>query len=210
MTEDRFTALWLRCLLDGVSSEPRVIFQDLKRRYSEPHRHYHTKDHVSHCLQELDRVAHLAGDLDAVEMAIWFHDAIHHPLAKDNELQSAEFFIRVADKQINPALVSKVYDLILVTTHESVPVSPDERLMIDVDLSSFGLDWRTFDADSQALRKESYERPDDEFYTAQLCFDRSLLERPTFFSTSFFRDCYEHKARVNVERRIRETEAMGY
>ena len=210
MTEDRFTALWNRCLLDGVSSNPKLIFEDLKRRYAEPHRHYHTEDHVRHCLQELDRVAHLAGDRDALEMAIWFHDAIYDPVADDNELQSAELFVSVADKRIRPALISKVYELILVTTHDSIPVSPDERVVVDIDLSSFGLDWSEFHADSLALREESCRRTDKEFYTAQLRFDRDLLARPTLFSTGFFRDRYEQKARSNVERRIRETVAMGY
>src|SRR5690242_14027091 len=61
---------------------------DLARRYSEPHRRYHTLAHVEELLALL-RDFELQ-DRDSVEAAVWFHDAIYDTRATDNEARSAE------------------------------------------------------------------------------------------------------------------------
>ena len=164
MTRERFTSLWLRCLLDGLSAEPGRIFDDLSRRYAEPHRRYHTGAHVCHCLEELDQAANLTQEPHAVEMALWFHDAIYDPAADDNERNSAELFVAWADKQFERSFTARVYDLILVTTHDVMPIRPDEKIMVDIDLSSFGLAWPLFERDTRALREECTQRSDDQYF----------------------------------------------
>lgn len=57
---------------------------------SESHRHYHNCLHIAGCPHEFDQVRKLAADALAVELAIWFHDAVYDPLAADNEECSAE------------------------------------------------------------------------------------------------------------------------
>src|SRR5437660_7778156 len=75
------------------------VCQELVSFYSEPHRHYHNQGHISECLDEFDASRYLARRPLAVELAIWFHDAIYETRAADNEEKSAD----LAKKRISEA-----------------------------------------------------------------------------------------------------------
>jgi predicted metal-dependent HD superfamily phosphohydrolase len=210
MAKRRFQALWNRCLLAGAASDGVAVYQELEKRYSESHRYYHTPHHIRHCLREFDLAAELMDDADAVEMGLWFHDAIYDPRASDNELKSAELFTLRADDHMNADFRRRVYELILITIHPEQPRSLDQEFMVDIDLSSFGLPWPAFRRDSNAVRNEYVHVPDKQFYPAQIRFLRSLLARPSFFFTEFFRNRYEQTAKDNITRHIDELTALGY
>jgi predicted metal-dependent HD superfamily phosphohydrolase len=210
MTEERFTALWNRCLVEGATTQALPVYEELVRRYSEPHRHYHTPEHIGHCLRQLDLAVGLMDDANAVEMGLWFHDAIYDPRASDNELKSAELFTQRVDQDVPAAFRQSVYDLIMVTMHPEQPTCLDEQFMVDIDLSSFGLPWDTFQRHSEAVRREYAHLSDQRFYPNQIGFLRSLLARPAFFFTDFFRARYEATARENIDRHLQELCAQGY
>lgn len=210
MAKKRFQALWNRCLLAGAASDGVAVYQELETRYSEPHRYYHTTDHIRHCLREFDLAAELMDDADAVEMGLWFHDAIYDPRASDNELKSAELFTVRADGHMDADFRRRVYDLILITIHPEQPRNLDQEFMVDIDLSSFGLPWPAFRRDSNAVRNEYAHMSDKQFYPAQIRFLGSLLARPSFFFTEFFRNRYEETAKGNITRHIDELAALGY
>src|SRR4051794_22476684 len=65
------------------------VFDRLVAAYSEPHRHYHNLEHIAEMLRVVDRLSKFAADPDAVRLAVWFHDAVYDPRAKDNEKLSA-------------------------------------------------------------------------------------------------------------------------
>ncbi len=210
MSNQRFMALWDRCQVDGSSDAALPVYEELQRRYNELHRHYHTPDHISHCLRQLDLAADLMEDADAVEMAIWFHDAIYNPRACDNERKSAELFAGLLGAHVDPAFLRSVYDLILVTAHPEQPRRLDEQFMVDIDLSSFALPWAEFKRDSDAVRKEYAHLSDERFFSNQIGFLRELIERPTFFCTDFFRARYETAARENITRYMADAGAQSY
>jgi predicted metal-dependent HD superfamily phosphohydrolase len=209
MVENRFVALWNRCFADSEGERPTTIYADLVRRYSEPHRCYHTCDHITHCLKQFDLAADLMDNSDAVEMGLWFHDVICEPGAADNELKSAQLFEKITDDQPS-SLKQSVYDLIMVTKHPEKPKCLDEKFMVDIDLSSFGLPWGAFMRDSQAVREEFAHAPDESFFAGHLKFLNSLIGRPTFFFTDFFQTRYEAIARDNIARYMKDLHAKGY
>lgn len=68
-------------------------YVDIFNRYSEPYRHYHTMNHIWHCLNELSEVMYDLYCPVAVEAAIYFHDIIYNTHANDNESKSALYAI---------------------------------------------------------------------------------------------------------------------
>ncbi|MFO7642730.1 MAG: hypothetical protein R6X17_16095 [Candidatus Competibacteraceae bacterium] len=205
----RFAALWARCLAGG-STTAATVYARLAELYGEPHRHYHTMDHIRHCLNEFDQAMAGMEDPDAVELALWLHDAIYQPGAIDNELRSAELFERYFQGNANLDFRRRVWDLILITTHREAPRHPDERFIVDIDLSGFGRSWDECERDGRRIRAECADLADVDYYPAQLRFLRSLQNRPTFFFTEFFRQRYERVACDNVRCIIADLQARGY
>ena len=199
LLEQRFTALWCRCLVPGASSDAGAIWSLLVQHYSEPHRFYHDREHLAHCLVELDLAATLVAHPDQVEMAIWFHDVINDPGAKDNEQRSADFFGRLGDTLFDTDFASAVTDLILVTTHRETPSIPDQCFICDIDLASFGCPWECFLRDSSAVKAE-FTGTEEEYYRGKEAFLQAMLGRSRIFLTDFFNQRYEQQARENIGR----------
>lgn len=86
-SKQRRLALWKYIRVQG---DAEGVYADLVARYTKPHRAYHTPAHIEHCLEELKQVRHLVANPDAVEMALWYHDAIYDTRAKDNKEKSAK------------------------------------------------------------------------------------------------------------------------
>lgn len=209
LNERRFISLWDRCARSDTEGRGGALYRELKSRYSESHRRYHTPAHIAHCLEQFDLARGKINDPDAVEMSIWFHDVIYDARAPDNEEQSAKFFLEVCGSYVDEAFKSKVYDLIIVTIHKEHPSTMDEKYMVDIDLSSFGLPWERFLKDSEAVREEFSHMNDAEFYPAQKAFLESLISRKHFCFTAFFRKRHDAQARENIERYLARLKQQG-
>jgi len=202
----RFEALWSRCIGSGAGA----VFDELDVLYGEAHRHYHTAGHIEHCLRQFDLASGGMDGPDAVEMALWFHDAIYDIPGEENELRSAELFAARAAGRGSAEFRSDVPRLVMATAHLDPPPSTlDESFIVDIDLSSFGRPWEEFLGDSRAVRAEYPHVPDAEFYPRQKKFLESLAARPVFCFTEFFRDRHEARARRNIERLCATLEAGG-
>jgi predicted metal-dependent HD superfamily phosphohydrolase len=204
----RFPALWARCLA-GEPAVAETVFVRLIELYGEPHRHYHTLNHIQHCLSQFDQAAALMADRDAVEMALWFHDAIYQPGSMDNEWRSAELFREWSEGLAAPAFQQRVHDLVLATTHRESQQG-DAGFTVDIDLSGFGMPWEECERDGFLIRAEFPAMTDDEYYPGHLRFLRSLQNRNTFFFTEFFQQRYESAAQANLARIIAELRERGY
>ena len=205
LDRERFEGLWEHRIGGGAGA----VFGELDALYREPHRRYHTPAHIEHCLCCFDLAADRMDEPDAVEMALWFHDAVYDVPTEENERRSAELFAARAGGRGSERFRSKVHRLIMVTTHREPPATLDESFIVDIDLSSFGLPWEEFLRDSIAVREEFPLVPDAEFYPRHRKFVESLVARPAFCFTEFFRDRHEARARENIERLFARIEAQG-
>lgn len=114
------------------------LLAKLSVAYTQPHRYYHNLSHIG---DMLGRAAHLEHFSEAQCLAVWFHDVIYHPGAKDNEWQSALFaraeLLRLyrADGCLETD-VNKVANMVLDTeTHHAN--SKESEIIIDLDLAMF-------------------------------------------------------------------------
>lgn len=131
---------WDRCFDQLSICVPNGVFELLIARYSEPHRAYHTLQHIGECFEQLDSVRGLYS-AGAVGLALWFHDAIYDPRASDNERRSAQWAREVLkDVGLANATIDAVECMILATRHEAVPVDHDAQIVVDIDLSILGAD----------------------------------------------------------------------
>ena len=205
----RFVALWHRCLVKPSESSPSPPWDTLERYYGETHRHYHGFSHIAHCLAQHDLTADDMQEPDAVEMAIWFHDAVHEPRALDNEARSAELFRYLGSSGFQRSFVERVCGLILATIHDDPPLTHDQKFIVDIDLSSFGLPWDEYLRDTEFLRREQAGTPDALYHLVSLQFLKALARRPRIFHTDYFYQRYERVARENIERYRGILEASG-
>lgn len=193
----RWEKLWHAAT--GVTPPP-ACFGHLVNRYSEPHRHYHTQVHICDCLDLFDTVRESVGAPAAVELAIWFHDAIYDPRAGDNEERSAAWaqdWLRQAGA--NPALVDAVTNLILTTKSHDAGAHVDAPWLVDVDLSILGQAPERFWEYERQIRAEYAWVAAELFAVKRAEILQRFLARPRLYHTKPFFDKFEKPARLNVQ-----------
>ncbi len=199
MDADRWEAM-MRTFGFGPNAE---TFAALGAAYSEAHRHYHTAAHVAACLQSLDACAALAHSAPEIELALWFHDAIYRPLSKDNEARSADWTERfLAANGAPAAVVDRVRQLILATAHAAPAQTPDESLLLDIDLAILGADTDAYDAYEAAIRNEYRMVPMMLYRKKRVEVLQGFLLRPGIYLNAVFREQREQRARANLARAI--------
>ena len=204
MTADRvsleaWSALWRRL---GARSDPAPAHGEIHRAYSEPHRHYHTLEHIAHALGRFDGIRSRVRDADAAELALWFHDFVYDPRAKDNEERSAAYARRLlGGGGIVSEAGEQVTDLIMATCHLSPPEAPDARYVVDADLSILGGTAAEFDRYEGQVRQEYAFVSEPDWRAGRARILRVFLDRPKIFLTPEFASL-EGPARANLERSI--------
>lgn len=181
----------------GNPKGSEMVLKDLLERYREPHRAYHNLEHIVAMLDELELVNE--NNL-AVALAIWFHDAVYDPKAKDNEEQSAKL-AKDSIKQIGlpDSLGKQVNDLVMSTKHTVVPVDYAAQVLVDIDLIILGKPEKEFDVYEAGIRKEYNWVSQIDFCLGRSKILQSFLDRPSIYLTDYFRDKYESIARKNLE-----------
>ncbi|MCI5108233.1 MAG: pantetheine-phosphate adenylyltransferase [Candidatus Pacebacteria bacterium] len=184
----------------GYLKGSEAVLDILLGRYTETHRHYHNLEHVVSMLDELGTL----NDPDkALSLAIWFHDAVYDPKAKDNEEQSAKLAKSLLKKLgLSDELGNRVHDLILATKHVHMPSDPVARTLVDLDLMILGKPEKEFDVYEAGIRQEYGWVVYPDFYEGRSKILQSFLDRPSIFSTDQFQAKYEIVARDNLERSI--------
>jgi len=196
---DRFRSLWLNQQKPNLPDDSEAVYQQLINAYNEPHRVYHNLGHIKSCLTIFDQVSELLVNPDAVELAIWFHDVIYTIGDGENERLSADLFMTLTDGLFNNEFRDSVYQHIIATCHDCSEVTnADTKLMVDIDLSSFGLPWADFLIDSKKVRAEMTHLSDIDYNQKQRSFQLSLLGQPCFFNSDYFLEYYEAQAHENL------------
>jgi predicted metal-dependent HD superfamily phosphohydrolase len=173
------------------------LLLDLTRRYCEPHRHYHTIEHIANML-------FVGRDLDLADeqiYAIWYHDAIYDSRSETNEEDSADLASQ-ALRSIGweESRIALVQQMVLDTkSHE--PTTPMSDIVIDLDMSSTAADWPEYERNRVNIRREHEWVSDEEFTKGTRQFLQSFLDRDRIFWTEWGA-ALEQRARDNMQRAL--------
>jgi predicted metal-dependent HD superfamily phosphohydrolase len=169
---------------------------DLIARYEEPHRRYHTLEHIDDMLAVADRLA----ATDEVTCAVWLHDVIYDPTQTDNEARSAAFARGLLQRLDAPAsLVEEVARLVESTAqHDPDDGDHNGQVLADADLAILGAPADRYERYVRDARAEYAHASDDDWRRGRAAVVRSFLDRPLLYHSWQLRDSREQRARENL------------
>jgi predicted metal-dependent HD superfamily phosphohydrolase len=179
-----------------------ALLDELIQTYAQSGRHYHNLDHIAALIELLDRHGDSVRNRDALELAIFFHDAVYVPTRSDNEAASATLAReRLTKLDVDAELIREVERLILATRHGAslADSDPDLALLLDLDLSILGSECTTYAAYAQAIRREYAIVPDAIYRPNRRRVLTQFLARPRIYVTPHLYDLWEAAARANLE-----------
>lgn len=99
-------------------------------------------------------------------------------------------------------LQCRVGNLILATKKHDGSLDQDAAVMVDVDLSILGQEPKRFDEYENQIGREYNWVSQSELVVGRTAILKTFLDRPSIYSTDFFRNRYEQQARENLNRSI--------
>jgi predicted metal-dependent HD superfamily phosphohydrolase len=194
-------------------SEP--LRAELTDAYAAPGRHYHNLSHIEALLSLADACADVIADHEAVEAAIWFHDAIYDTRREDNEERSATLAEERLAGTASEERIARIAAMIRATAGHAKPdlsgaaASQDCALFLDMDLSILGSPEAEFDAYEAAVRREYDWVTDPQWRQGRRAVLAGFLARPSIYATERFQASHEAAARRNLVRAIERLDRAG-
>jgi predicted metal-dependent HD superfamily phosphohydrolase len=187
----------------GASGADEELFRKLVACYSEPHRKYHTVQHLNECFAHLESVHSFAERSGEIEWALWFHDAIYDTRRADNEERSAEW---ARDSALTAGLssdqASRIYQLVMATKHDAISAAGDAAILVDIDLAILGSDEPRFDEYEAQVREEYAFVPEPLYRKGRRTILQQFVSRQSIYCTEYFQINYEARARNNIARSL--------
>lgn len=216
----RFEAHWQRFLrrFKITSPEAPAIFATLRGQYGAENRQYHSLKHIVIMLDLLEEVrSDMKGirpwfsnpEKDAaIEIAVWFHDAMYDPKRDDNEERSAELAVIDAARLGFSAEVARLAkEHVRATDHKKMQEDRGAKIVCDLDLASLGFSWEQFRENTRNIQLEYRHVPNEKFKAGRAAFFRAMLDRakrPRMYQNGYFRRRFEETAAANMRRALRK------
>lgn len=188
--------------------------------WSQPHRRYHTVEHLAEVLGALDELTE-AGHLDAREALLartvgWFHDVHYDPRAApgSNEHRSATVARdHLHSLGVDDRLVDAVEAGVLMTaTHEVAPGAPHTRMLEavhDADLWILSAHERRYAAYRAQVREEYAHVPEDAFRTGRGEILAGFAGRERIYRTGHAHEAWTPRARRNLAAELEDLRGAG-
>lgn len=184
--------------------EKPALGEELLRRWSEPHRHYHTTVHLLECLDAIELLADKelgAPPPREVLLAAWFHDAIYEGKAGDDEERSAE----LAQDALGGGLGQEVARLVLLTRDHSAQADDlAGQLLVDADLSILAAPRARYRRYVAQIREEYAHVSETQWPQGRLSVLETFLDRRDLFSVPAAKQMWCENAARNLAWEIGE------
>lgn len=193
---DRWASRWAPGATSDAVDAAKVTLESL---YATPARPYHTLEHVADCLKLLDEYAELASRPEAVEFALWVHDAVYFASRSDNEARSAAVGRMILDGLgVTGEIQELVWGLVLATKHRDTPTTTDHALIMDIDMSILGTGPERYARYAADIRREYAFADGGAYAKGRTAFLAGQLARARLYHTDAFRHRFEDRARANL------------
>jgi predicted metal-dependent HD superfamily phosphohydrolase len=192
-------------------SEP--LRAELVAAYTAPGRHYHDLRHIEALNALAAACADDIADRDAVEAAIWFHDAVYDTRREDNEERSAVLAEERLAGTASAERIARIATMIRATAghvgpdYSGTAAAQDCAVFLDMDLSILGSPEADFDAYEAAVRREYDWVTDEQWRQGRRAVLARFLARPAIYATARFKASHEAAARENLKRAIARLDA---
>ena len=199
-----FEEAWRRL---GAGHVPE--FAAIAACYSEPHRAYHTLEHLRDCLEWLAVSQQLAQRPLEVKLALVYHDAVYVPQRSDNEVRSAELFrAHARASRLADGPTERIAALIEGTALHRAQ-NKDGALLNDIDLAVLGSSPHRFARYERQIREEYGHVDQRLFHAGRERILRAFLEAAAIYETSFFSQRLEAQAHGNLSRALLTLQNAG-
>lgn len=210
-------ARWRRLLPAGAGRRGDEVLAEIVRAYGAEGRHYHDLAHVAALLALAEAEAALIEDRRAVDLAIFFHDAVYDARTpKDNERASADLArTRLGELGLAAETCARVGQLVEATAH----LSGDARLataadgdlarFVDIDLAILAAPADDYDRYAAAIRREYAHVGEADWRRGRARVLQSFLDRERIYACADHHGAWEGAARANVAREAGQLESAA-
>lgn len=183
------------------ANEIQQNWLDLEKGYSKKSRYYHNLTHLKEMIESFEIYKDKLQNPAEILFSIFYHDFVYSASQKNNELKSAEYALSILSENsiLNKQLV---FDAICATQQHQQNAIEDINWLIDFDLKILAKDWEDYQIYFGQIRKEYRIYPDFLYKPGRAKALKHFLENEFIFQTNEFRNLYEEKARINIEKEI--------
>ena len=177
------------------------LWGEIESRYSEPHRHYHTLEHLKH-LYSLLILFHKNINWDTFLMALFYHDLVYNIPSQTNEKKSALIAEkRMISLECPKTMIENVKNIILATQDHQ---SSDREILpfLDADLAILGSKPKEYQKYLKKIRQEYKTLSDKVYIAGRTRFLNQILEKNQIFQHPLFYQKYELQAKENLTREL--------
>ena len=188
-----------------------AIVSDILARHGEPQRRYHGPNHLRALIELITVCAPQILPGAPPRLAIWWHDAIYNPAARDNEERSADLArAHLSRLGASREQIEATASLIVMTkNHWSGPSAGEGDFFLDADIAILGAPPMAYAAYAAGVRDEYAWAPADAYRAGRASFLNAALSRSRLFRTDVFETTYAGQARANMRGELEALAAPG-
>jgi predicted metal-dependent HD superfamily phosphohydrolase len=180
-----------------------LVFDALRHRHGEPHRHHHTWARVAAMMALTEEVAHGIGDRPAFLLALLFHTAVFdrtHPGAAAESIALMRRVVAAPAARLDrAAMLIEAWARGELPETDDPSLRADAALLLDMDNVPLAGSPGAYVAYEAALRRESPHLSDDAWAHGRLSALRMMLWRDRIYRTDRFHLTHERQARRNID-----------
>lgn len=174
---------------------------ELLARWNEPHRHYHSANHLLAVLEALDQLTDRSIPRP-VALAAWFHDAVYRGTSTDEEESAVLAQLRL-EGVVSPGEADEVSRLVRLTaTHSPSTTDGAGHLLCDADLAVLGGAPDAYFRYVAGVRQDYAHVSESDFAKGRAGVVRRLIALDPLFHTRRGRELWADQAWLNLTQEL--------